>query len=449
MYLFEVGICLTLFYFIYWAFLKKETFFAFNRFFLILSIPVSFIIPLVRMPSPFLTSPLTENTYALGQTAGIPIHRPGTTDILWLIYLLGAGLFFLHLSYKLIQLLILIKRYGYQYNEGIKIVFLDKDTTPFSFFNFFFINKSIFSDQDFERIIAHELVHAKQYHSIDMILLELLTIFQWFNPFVWPYKKSLRETHEYLADNAVIAQGCSKAKYQLLIFEQHVGVKLFEFANNFNQSQIKRRITMMEKIKSRGRAKLKILLIVPIVCLLLLAFAEPRPAKAPEQSSPDVLDNAIISPESSESPAVTEDKDKSKDKKKEMEKKLKEIALKEKKLKNAYEETKDPEKRKEIKMKLMQLEKMKAELNNDNNPKSIKEMELELKEMLANTKDPEKRKAIEEKLKALQKKKEQEKKELSLKLADLKEKLENTEDLEKRKLIKEKILELQKLLKSK
>ena len=451
MYFFEVSICLTLFYLIYWAFLKKETFFAFNRFFLILSIPISFIIPLVRMPSPFLTSPLTENTYMLTQPAGVQIHRPGATDILWLIYLLGAGLFLLRLSYKIIQLFILIKRYGYQNNEGIKIVFIDKNTTPFSFFNFFFINKSNFSDQDFQRIIAHELVHAKQYHSIDMILLELLTIFQWFNPFVWPYKKSLKETHEYLADNAVIAQGCSKAKYQLLIFEQHVGVKLFEFANNFIQSQIKRRITMMEKIKSRGRAKFKVLLIVPIVCLLLLAFAEPRPATAPEQSSPKDVDSVMLSPENSLSPAVTLDKDKSEDqKKKEMEKKLKEIKLKEKKLKEAYAETKDPEKRKAIKKKLAQLEKMKADLtNNNNNPKSIKAMELELKELLAKTKDPDKRKKIEEKLKALYKKKEQEKKELSLKLTVLKKELKNTEDPEKRKLIKKKLLQLEKLFKSK
>jgi len=363
---------------------------------------------------------------------------------------LGAGLFFLRLSYKVTQLFILIRRYGCQKYGGIKIVFIDKNTTPFSFFNFFFINKSNFSDQDFQRIIAHELVHAKQYHSIDMILLELLTVFQWFNPFVWPYKKSLKETHEYLADNAVIAQGCSKAKYQLLIFEQHVGVKLFEFANNFNQSQIKRRITMMEKIKSRGRAKLKVLLIVPIVCLLLLAFAEPRPAKAPDQSSPNDVDSVMLSPEISLSPAVTLDKDKPEDqKKKEMEKKLKEIKLKEKELKEAYAKTEDPEKRKAIKKKLEQLEKMRAELtNNNNNPKSIEEMELELKEMLEKTKDPEKRKAIKEKLELLYKKKEQEKKDLSVELGKLREKLKNTDDPEKRKLIKEKILQLEKLLKS-
>lgn len=131
------------------------------------------------------------------------------------------------------------------------------------------------------RIIAHEIIHIKQYHTFDILLIELITVLQWFNPFVWPYKKSLQETHEFLADNGVIAQGFSTAKYQLLMFEQHVGVKLFELVNNFKQSQIKRRITMMSKIKSRGTAKLKLLLIVPMAAFLLLAFAEPKAADTP------------------------------------------------------------------------------------------------------------------------------------------------------------------------
>ena len=100
-YFFEVGVCLTFFYLIYWTFLKKETFFALNRFFLILSIPVSFVIPLVKMPSPFFSRTLTENTYILTQPAGIQIHRIGITDILWLIYIIGAGFFLLRLSYFL------------------------------------------------------------------------------------------------------------------------------------------------------------------------------------------------------------------------------------------------------------------------------------------------------------------------------------------------------------
>jgi hypothetical protein len=108
------------------------------------------------------------------------------------------------------------------------------------------------------------------------VLAELLAAFQWFNPFVWPYKRSLRETHEYLADRAVIAQGCSLARYQLLIIEQHVGGRLLELASSFRTSQIKRRIVMLSRQETKGLARWKPLLILPLALALVLVFAESR-----------------------------------------------------------------------------------------------------------------------------------------------------------------------------
>ncbi|MBM3295116.1 MAG: hypothetical protein FJY82_11435 [Candidatus Aminicenantes bacterium] len=143
------------------------------------------------------------------------------------------------------------------------------------------------------RILAHELVHVRQIHSLDILLMELVVAVQWFNPFVWPYKKSLQENHEYLADAGVIAQGFSPAAYRLLLFEQHVGAQLFEFANNFKQSQIKRRILMMSKTHSGGAAKLKLLLAIPLAALLALAFADPRPAPA-QQSKENAAGETIV-----------------------------------------------------------------------------------------------------------------------------------------------------------
>jgi len=393
LYLIESGVCLALFYVVYWAFLKKETFFAINRFFLILSIPISFFIPLIAIPSPFPGSYSIENTYALNQSPIIQMSYPQITDIVWLIYLIGAGIFLLHFIYRLTQISLLIKRYGFQKYGRVKIVFIDRNSAPFSFFNFIFIDKSKVSDHDLKRILEHELVHINQHHSLDLILLELLAIFQWFNPFVWPYKKSLKETHEYLADNAVIARGCSKAKYQMLIFEQHVGVKLFEFANNFNHSQIKRRLTMMEKIKSAGRAKLKLLLILPVIALLVLAFSEPNPAK--EESGKISADKVMLSQEDSEGSPQTEEQ-----KEKEQKKKQKEILLRAKKLKEEYAKTEDPEKKKLIKEKLMQLKRMMEEQKKH---KELEAKEYELYEILEKTEDPEKKKLIKKKLEQLKK----------------------------------------------
>jgi hypothetical protein len=170
---------------------------------------------------------------------------------------------------------------------------------------------------------------------------------------VRPYKKALQETHEYLADDGVIAQGFSAAKYQLLMFEQHVGAKLFEFANNFKQSQIKRRITMMSKMKSKNVAKLKLLLVLPLASLLVLAFADAKPAKTAQhgpapglqeqaaQSQEDVIKKEKIAAAEHEYQML---KEKESDlrakleattdpgKKKDLENALKEVALKEKQI---------------------------------------------------------------------------------------------------------------------
>jgi len=408
-YLLETGVCLALFYSLYWLFLKRETFFTINRLLLILSPPLSFLIPLLNVPSPFVKTYPVEDTYILKESVGTPAASLGITDIVWLVFLAGAGLLLVRFFFQLIQLFLLINRHGCSRLNGAKIVLIDGDSPPFSFFNYVFINKSDISENDFQRILEHELVHIKQYHTFDLILLELVTIVQWFNPFVWPYKKSLKETHEYLADKAVIAQGCCKAKYQLLIFEQHVGLKLSEIVNNFNRSLIKRRITMMTKIKSRGRAKFKLLLILPVIALLVLVFAEPQSAKSPDASGKSAVDKVVTSEPETTNDKADDEKKKAEEfaKQKEMEKMKEELAAKEKELKMALEKTEDPEKKKELKQKLTKLyeyKQMMAEKykkSDEEQEREYEEMlkkEAELKKMYEATDDPEKKKQIKEKL---------------------------------------------------
>ncbi len=468
-YLLESGLCLSVFYLIYWAFLKKETFFEFNRFFLILTIPLSFVIPLINITSPIRTSAIIKDSYIAGATVGPQSPLINISDILWFTFLLGACFFLFRFVFRLSQLLFLVRKYGYHVYDGVKVVVTDRDTAPFSFFNFLFISNSDITDHGFERILTHELTHIKQYHSIDLLLMELLTIFQWFNPFVWPYKKSLKETHEYLADHAVIAQGCSRAKYQLLIFEQHVGLNMFEFTNNFSQSLIKRRITMMAKIKSNGRAKLKILLIFPVIALLVLAFAEAKPA--PTQP----LDEAVISqPDTQSQPQSQDQKADEAAKKKELEKqhKAQEILEKEAKLKAMYKETDDPEKKEKIKAELVKIAEWKenngwVKVKKKDGEMSYKEYEEVVKELKAayeKTDDPEMKNKIKQKLAQLEKgyaekeaKKESEYvengeieklkakyKQIEMKQKELKAAYEKTDDPEKKKMIKEKHAALEK-----
>ena len=275
-YLLESSLCLVVFYVVYWIFLKKDTHFLLNRIYLILSLIISQLIPFFKTTSPWRTTHLTEAPPVFNSIPVTQATSWGREETLITIYVIGLLLFLIRFFSHMFKLYHIVKKHPINKTIGEKIVLIKQDCPPFSFFSYIFANKANFNKQDLRQILAHEQVHIRQYHSLDILLIEIVTILQWFNPFVWPYKSSLKEIHEYLADEGVIAQGFNASRYQVLLFEQHIGAKMFEFANTFKKSQIKRRLTMMRKIKSKSGAKMKYLLVLPLTLLLVLAFAEPK-----------------------------------------------------------------------------------------------------------------------------------------------------------------------------
>jgi hypothetical protein len=298
LYLAETGASLALFYVIYEAFLRKETTFALNRFYLVAAAGLSFAIPLLRLTSPFFTAaasgpgpvPLPLVPAAAGSSglssglAGLTAGWAGSVlpfsagDILLLAYAAGVAVCLVQRARLLLRLSVFVRRGPVVRSGGLKIVSIIEDLSPFSFLGHVFLNERTVEPRERSRILAHEAAHVRGLHTLDVLLMELAVTLQWFNPFVWPYRKRLQETHEYLADAAVVAHGCGPAEYQLLLLERHVGAGAFELANNLRQSQIKRRILMLSKRRSRGPARLKPLLLLPLAALLALAFAEPKPA---------------------------------------------------------------------------------------------------------------------------------------------------------------------------
>ena len=404
-FLFESSVCLIIFYIVYLAFLQKETFFKLNRFFLISSILASVIIPAVRISSPIgiYKANTISSYYSLESTPIVPVRSIGIWDVLLFFYLAGVFIFFIKFCFQLFSLVRLTRNVGIQRVNGTRIVLLDRDCSTFSFFNLVYVAKSNFDFNGVEEILEHEMVHVKQLHSVDIILLELFSIFQWFNPFVWPYKKSLKETHEYLADQGVIEQGCSLAKYQLLIVEQHVGGKLLEFASNFKNSQIKRRITMLAKKESKGLSKLKFLLVLPLAVLLVLIFAE-----SPAYSGNDgggVFDQPILSSTPGSSGDIQSDQKKKEleMKKKEQMKQLEMDKIKVEKLSQMLETETDPAKQKKIKQ---AIEEIKAKYsappksNGPNGDALVKELKL-LEKKIKTTDDPDLKAKLKEKYIAL------------------------------------------------
>lgn len=337
-YILKASIALAVFYTIYELFLKRETFFQLNRIYLVSSLLLAFLIPALPVASPFKTA-APEPATDLSSLPSSASRAFGPADLLPFLYWAGVVLFLLRFGLQLARLRGVVRRNGIRRLGGAKIVPVNRCFPPFSFLDIIFLNEGLARDGNLSRILAHEEVHIRQQHTLDVLLMEIVLILQWFNPFVWPYKKALQATHEYLADSEVVAQGFSSVKYQLLMFEQHVGASLFEFGNNFKRSQIKRRIMMLSKAKSPNAAKLKLLLALPLVAALVLAFAEPRAAAtAPKSALQEKSAAAAVEPTGQKVLKAQEE--------------AKKLAAMEKDLRARLESTQDKATRDEIKKKL-------------------------------------------------------------------------------------------------
>jgi TonB family protein len=192
--------------------------------------------------------------------------------LLW-VYISGAIINILRLFFQLYRLFSLAGKTGINREYGVKVVYTGKPYTNFSFFDIIFLNSSEKDKNQLSEIITHEKVHIRQKHFIDLIIIELMTIIFWFNPFIWFYKRSIKVVHEYLADEGVLKNGYKKTDYQELLLNQTFGIQFFALTNNLNQSLIKRRLTMMSKSKTNKFAILKVMAVIPIAILLILACA--------------------------------------------------------------------------------------------------------------------------------------------------------------------------------
>ena len=281
----ESGISLSLLALIYMLFLRKETFFRLNRLFLLFSILFSVILPFLHFrvyaPQSNMLAEVTVTPYRnvleavtiYGQDlSGAMVKSISSSKIIILIYLLGLTFFLGRTIFRIIQILLIISKNEVQHIDNYRFVMVDKEFSPFSFLGYIFINPNRRKEAGYEKMVTHEMEHIKQGHTFDVLILEILTVFQWFNPFMWMLKRAIRENHEYLADHAVLSSGISSAQYKQLLLSQAVGMQL-DIANNFNSSLIKKRIQMISKIRSSKLANLKYILGFVSLLALVVIFA--------------------------------------------------------------------------------------------------------------------------------------------------------------------------------
>ncbi|MGA2822220.1 MAG: M56 family metallopeptidase [Bacteroidales bacterium] len=280
LYLIESTICLSVLYAVYWFFLRRDTFFQMNRFYLMAMILFSILVPL--LPIHLTTTGPTASIIVLLDPVLITPAKVQHTllehlqwiEIAAIVYLTGALIFLLRFGLQLFQLYRITRQFGIKVSHGQKVVFVDRGYSPFSFFNLVFINERMIPSGSLSTILEHEKIHIRQLHTVDMILAELATIIQWFNPIIWLAGREMKTIHEYLADEGVLQTGISRTQYQQMILDETMGIQVNNLANNFNVSLLKKRFHMMTKSKSRTWAKSKMLIALPtLVALLFLLSA--------------------------------------------------------------------------------------------------------------------------------------------------------------------------------
>ena len=285
-YLIEVSICWMLFYGIYCLFLSKETFFNINRWYLLSTLLLGLLIPVFRVDvtTMLFQAPVESVTYIstgvsdlefviASEVAAAQKVQFSWWTLLKIGYFLGVFVALARFFHGFHQIYQLYKTGKVIQKGAYKLVLTQKPHLPFSFFNYLFWHESTaIATKDAGKIITHEIAHINQWHSVDVLFLELLNIFLWFSPPIYWYKKSLRAVHEYLADAYVLRDTKKKQYGQLLIQQVQSGMQI-ALANHFIHSQLKKRITMMTRNKSRRKELMRYLPALPLLLLMVLVFS--------------------------------------------------------------------------------------------------------------------------------------------------------------------------------
>ncbi|MGY4384697.1 hypothetical protein ACVWYN_001731 [Pedobacter sp. UYP24] len=282
-YLLEANLYLAVFYGFYLLLLQRETFYQINRYYLLISSALAFLMPVFQIGylnslfNPIVNEVQISIPYS-GELLPVAVTTPTLTagDILLFCYLLVAGFLLLRLGTSLYRIIrMALKADKIRIGNVRKLHFKQLDTA-FSFFNLLFINP----DTDKQNIILqHEMIHIKQRHSLDILFFETVIILNWFNPICWLIKKDIKLIHEYIADESTTNQGLPKHDYAMFLIHNSFGSFHNPLASQmFNQSILKNRINMLNKTKSSGRARLRLLYVLPIMagmlCTSTLAFTK-------------------------------------------------------------------------------------------------------------------------------------------------------------------------------
>ncbi|MCM4155965.1 M56/M15 family metallopeptidase [Gramella sp. AN32] len=257
-------ILLSLFYLIYVFLLKNEKNLELNRIYLLTSLLLCFASPYLQLDYGLNWNPInkidqdittanlidTSPDVSFGNSEIIQYQTPKEISVISIIYFTISFVMLLRLLWNLKKVSYLIKSSKKLHYRGQEISLTEDTNSPFSFFNYIFLRpKHLENETDLKSILLHENCHSQQYHSFDIILVELLMCFSWFNPFIWLFKKEIETNHEFLADSFVINAGINLDFYSTLIVNQSKK-NILGIYSGFSLIKTKNRLNMLHQQKS-------------------------------------------------------------------------------------------------------------------------------------------------------------------------------------------------------
>ncbi len=304
-YIIKSAMALALLYTCIIPLLEKETFHRLNRILILGCLIMSFAIPLVHFTGG--TNPTVDMVRQAVQLPEVLINGDAKeqsvwswADIMTCIYIIGVVAIFTMTVVQTVRLTRQLRQCEHiTDNRGNTIVLTDCATSPFCLFHYIVMSRDDYANNR-SFILTHEQEHIRLGHCIDLIILQVATIIQWFNPFVWLIGKNLKAIHEFEVDEAVLNKGIDATQYQKFLVVKAVGNRLQPFANNLNKESLKRRIIMMNQKRSNRWMMLKALLVIPVATLAVSVFAngtnasetpkEPHPQKTTQTKIHDAVE---------------------------------------------------------------------------------------------------------------------------------------------------------------
>lgn len=291
-YIVEAGLSLGVFTLIYWFILRGETRFKATRFYLLFALLFSTLLPFLTIKlfsfgSGTIGKLQTDGIETLGRTnlleavtvyaSSLPSKMGSALlsfDYSVMIYRLGALAAFFVIAMGIFQLFVMASKNRVFKLKGARLVVSSKAISPYSFFNYIFIARELTEHNNWKTMVHHEIAHVKQGHSFDVLFIDFMMVFQWYNPFYWVLRRLVRENHEFLADTAVLSKGMiSNGQYKELLLSQAIGGRPVITSNFINVKTVKKRFKMMTNKNNQKYSFLKYSLGVVVAIALTLTFA--------------------------------------------------------------------------------------------------------------------------------------------------------------------------------